>query len=127
MTNLTDVQFLNDVLKPKSRLLIVILTLKCFVYFSSFKSRLRALIKKVYSRSLIYLAKILVFHLILSCHQFRVGEEKFSIQSIFTSLCSISTCYVRVFTWICRIDFETKLEIDPSKILHCFVQYYTAI
>ena len=35
--------------------------------------------------------------------------------------------YVRVFTWICSIDFETKLKIDTLKILNGFVPYYIAI
>ena len=53
--------------KPKSKLLNVILTQVFFFDFSVFKSRLWALIKKVTSRTLIYCAKILAFHLVLSC------------------------------------------------------------
>ena len=32
-----------------------------------------------------------------------------------------------MITWICSIDFETKLKIDTSKILNGFVPYYIAI
>jgi hypothetical protein len=77
--------------KPKSRLLNIVLTQVGFFDFSAFKSRLQALIKKARPRSLIYGVKILDFHLVPSFGWFRVGAEKFHIQSICPTYSSIST------------------------------------
>ena len=77
--------------KPKSRLLNIFLPQVGFFHFSGLNSRLWALIKKVRPRFLIYAAKILAFHLVLSFGRFRARAKIFSIHSISTTFCSIST------------------------------------
>ena len=48
--------------------------------------------------------------------------------SLELQFCSqLQTCYLRAFTWICGIEFETKLKIDTSKIWNGFVPYHIAI
>ena len=77
--------------KPKSRLLYVILTQVGFFDFSALNSWLWALIKKWRPRFLIYAAKISALHQVLSCRRFWARADDFSVHSISTTFCSIST------------------------------------